>query len=80
VTLPTTNRKHSLWISFASSPFAHKKSTTALLFCSTLLEHGCHFDCWNQPLNMHICYLDCHEAGLYCFHLWPIYWLPCNSN
>jgi hypothetical protein len=34
-----------------------------------LLKHGCHFNYWNQPLNMrmHICYLDCPEAGLYCY-------------
>jgi hypothetical protein len=39
-----------------------------LLFGSTLLKLGCHFDYWNQPLDMHmhICYLDCHEAGLCC--------------
>jgi hypothetical protein len=61
---------------------------------SILLQHGRHLDYWNQPLNMrmHLCYLDCHEAGpcfylvihienllrplqLFCFHLWPIYWL-----
>jgi hypothetical protein len=40
-----------------------------LLFGSTNLKHGRHFDYWNQPLNMcmHICYLDCHEAGLCCY-------------
>jgi hypothetical protein len=28
-----------------------------------------HFDYWNQPLTMriHVCYLDCHEAGLCCY-------------
>jgi hypothetical protein len=40
-----------------------------LLFDSTLLKHGRHFDYWNQPLNMRIrvCYLDCLEAGLCCY-------------
>jgi hypothetical protein len=40
-----------------------------LLFGSKILKHGRHFDYWNQPLNMrmHVCYLDCHEAGLYCY-------------
>jgi hypothetical protein len=39
-----------------------------LLFSSTLLKHGRHFDYWNHPLNMcmHICYLDCLEAELCC--------------
>jgi hypothetical protein len=36
---------------------------------NTLLKHSPHFDCWNQPINMcmHVCYLDCHEAGLCCY-------------
>jgi hypothetical protein len=62
------------------------------LFDSIFLKHGRHFDNWNQPLNMRmrVCYLYCHETGLccyllihienllqpFCFHLWPIYWLP----
>jgi hypothetical protein len=61
-----------------------------LLFGSLLLEHGRHFDYWNQPLDLR--YLDCHKAGLCCylvihienilrplqmfsFHSPPIYWL-----
>jgi hypothetical protein len=34
-----------------------------------LIKHGHHFDYWNQPLNMRmrVCYLYCHEAGLYCY-------------
>jgi hypothetical protein len=42
---------------------------STLLFSSTLLKHGRHFHYWNQPLNMrmHICYLDCHQAGLCCY-------------
>jgi hypothetical protein len=41
-----------------------------LLFGSIDLKHGHHFDYWNQPLNMsmHVCYPDCHEAGL-CHYL-----------
>jgi hypothetical protein len=26
-----------------------------------------HFHYWNQPLNMRICYPDCHEAWLCCY-------------
>jgi hypothetical protein len=59
----------SLRIYFAISPFPHKKYTTTLLFGSMILKHGCHSDYWNQLLNicMHVCYLDCHEAGLCCY-------------
>jgi hypothetical protein len=41
-----------------------------LCFGSTHLNHGHHFHYWNQPLNMNmrVCYLDCHEAGL-CYYL-----------
>jgi hypothetical protein len=45
-----------------------KKHNRMLLFGSTILKQGRHFDYWNQPLNMCICYLDCHEAGL-CYYL-----------
>jgi hypothetical protein len=46
-----------------------KAHNRKLLFGSILLKHGHHFDCWNQPVNMHmhICYLDCHEAELCCY-------------
>jgi hypothetical protein len=39
-----------------------------LLFDNTLFKNGRHFDYCNQLLNMRVCvcYLDCHEAGLYC--------------
>jgi hypothetical protein len=58
----------SLWISFALRPFAHKKThSRTLIFGSSLLKHGCYFDYWSQPLNMRICYLDCHEVGLCCY-------------
>jgi hypothetical protein len=66
----TVNRKHVLWISFALSPFAHRKThNRTLLFGSILLKHDRHFDYWNQPLNMRVpvCHLDCHEAGLCCY-------------
>jgi hypothetical protein len=69
-TLPTINRKHFLWTSFALSPFVHKKKThnRTLLFVS-ILKHRRHFNYWNQPLNMRmrVFYLDCHEAGLCCY-------------
>jgi hypothetical protein len=46
-----------------------KKYNRTLLFGSILLKQGCHFDYWNQPLNMrmHVCYLDFHEAWLCCY-------------
>jgi hypothetical protein len=44
----------------------HKRT---LLFGSTVLKHGRHFDYWNQPQNMRmrVCRLDCDEAGLCCY-------------
>jgi hypothetical protein len=50
--------------------FVHKKTyNRTLLFCSTPLKHGRHFDYRNQPLNMRmrVCYLDCHEAERCCY-------------
>jgi hypothetical protein len=49
--------------------FSIKTHNTTLLFDSTILKHGRHFDYWNQPLNMRmsVCYLDCHEAGRCCY-------------
>jgi hypothetical protein len=46
-----------------------KDANRTLLFGSSLLKHGRHFDYWNQPVNlrMRVCYLDCHEAGLCCY-------------
>jgi hypothetical protein len=46
-----------------------KTHNRTLLFGSTLLKHGRHFDYWNQPLNigMKVCYIDCLEAGLCCY-------------
>jgi hypothetical protein len=38
-----------------------------LLFTSTVLKHGRHFDYWNQRLNMHVRCLDCHKAGQCCY-------------
>jgi hypothetical protein len=47
----------------------HKKHNRTLFFCITLLKHCRHFYYWNQPPNMRmrVCYVDCHEAGLYCY-------------
>jgi hypothetical protein len=58
-TLPIANRKQT-----------HKKEhNRTLLFGSTQIKHGRHFNNWNQPLNMRVrvCYLHCHEAGLCCY-------------
>jgi hypothetical protein len=48
-----------------------KTHDRTLLFISTLLKHGHHFDYGNQPLNMsmRVCYIDCHEVGLCCYLL-----------
>jgi hypothetical protein len=45
-----------------------KKNNRRLFYSSILLNHGRHFDYWNQPPNMRmrVCYVDCHEAGLCC--------------
>jgi uncharacterized membrane protein len=50
-------------------PFCPQKINKTLPFSSTLLKHRHHFDYRNQPLNMNmrVCYLDCHEAGLCCY-------------
>jgi hypothetical protein len=58
----------SLWISFALGPFAYKKTPKrTMLFGSILLVHGNLFHYRNQPLNMRVYYLGCHEAGLCCY-------------
>jgi hypothetical protein len=46
-----------------------KTHNITLLFGSSLLNHGPHFDYWNQSLNMCVrfCYLDCHGDGLCCY-------------
>jgi hypothetical protein len=43
-----------------------KTHNRTLLFSNSLLKHGRHFDYWNHPLNMCVCYLERHEAGLCC--------------
>jgi hypothetical protein len=48
-------------------PAKKEKRGTTLLLGSTPLKHGRHFDYWNQPLYMRVCYLDCHKAGLCCY-------------
>jgi hypothetical protein len=55
----------SLWISFCPQ----KTHNRMLFFISTLLQHGRHFDYWNQILNLSIrfCNLHCHETGLCCY-------------
>jgi hypothetical protein len=35
-----------------------------LLFDITLRKHRHHFDYWNRPLNMRVCYLDCLKLVL----------------
>jgi hypothetical protein len=69
---PTVNRKHLFMniFFFALSHFDDIKThNETLLFGTTSLKHGSHFDYWNQTLNirMRVCYLDCYEAGLCCY-------------
>jgi hypothetical protein len=69
-TLPTVNRKYFLMKFLCIESFCPQKPhNRTLLFGSTDLKHGRHFDYCNQPLNirMRVCYLDCHEAGLCCY-------------
>jgi hypothetical protein len=65
-TLPTTNKKHFFMSILCIESFCPQTHNRTLLFGSTPFKHCCHFDYWNQPLNMPICYQDCHETGLCC--------------
>jgi hypothetical protein len=78
-TLPSVNRKNFFMSILCIQSFCSQKRThtRTLLFISTLLKHGRHFDYWNQPLimRMHVCYLDSHETGLFCYlviHIWNL--------
>jgi hypothetical protein len=55
-----------LWVLWLTK---RKPQKTTLLFGSILLKQGRHYDYQNHPLDMrmHMCYLDCHGAGLYCY-------------
>jgi hypothetical protein len=69
-THPTVNRKYFFMnIPCIESFCPQKTQNRSLLFGGILLEHNRYFDYWNQPLimRMHVCYLDCHEAGLCCY-------------
>jgi hypothetical protein len=69
-TLPTVNRKHLFMnILCIESSCTQKTRKRTLIFGSTFLKRGPHFDYWNQLLNMRmrVCYLDSHEAGLCCY-------------
>jgi hypothetical protein len=70
-TLPAVNRKHFFMNILCIGSFCPQKAKNnrTLLFGSTLLKHGSHFDYWNQPLNMRmrLWYLDYHEPGLCCY-------------
>jgi hypothetical protein len=69
-TLPTVNRKYFFVNILCPESFCRQKTHNGtLLFGSTHLKHGHHFEYWNHPLNMlvRICYQDCHEAGLCCY-------------
>jgi hypothetical protein len=68
-TLPIVNRNHFFMNILCIEFFCPvSKRTKPLLFVSTLLKHGRHFDYWNQSLNMRmrVWCLYCHEAELCC--------------
>jgi hypothetical protein len=67
-TLPTVNRKH-FFILRIMSFCPQSTHNITLLFGSICLQHGRHFDYWNQLLNMRmrVCCLYCHEARLCCY-------------
>jgi hypothetical protein len=75
VPLYVTNTSHHKHVTFLHEYPLHwvllatKTHTRTLLFARKLLTHGYHFDYWNQPLSMrmHVCQLDCHEAGVCCY-------------
>jgi hypothetical protein len=46
--------------------FCQQNRTTTLLFGIRFFKYGRHFDYWNQPVNMRVLYLGCHEAGPCC--------------
>jgi hypothetical protein len=68
-TLPTINRKHFFMKILCIESFCPQKRTTE--HCSSVVIAQVLSPFWllNQPLNfsMHVCYLDCHEAGLCCY-------------
>jgi hypothetical protein len=69
-TLSTANRKHFFMNILRIESFCPQIThNSTLIFGSTLLMHGRHFEYWNQRLNisMRVCYLDCHKAGLCCY-------------
>jgi hypothetical protein len=68
-TLPTSTRKYFFTNILYIEPSYPQKTHCTLFFGSTHLRHGRHFDYWNQPLNILICfcYLDCHETVLCCY-------------
>jgi hypothetical protein len=67
-TLPTVNNKILFVNIFSLNVFPPKTHNRTLIFGSTRLKHGHHFDYWNQLLNMRmrVFYLDAHEGGVCC--------------
>jgi hypothetical protein len=59
----------SLWISFALSPFAHRKRTTER--CSSVVQTSSTVAVLTTETNlwtcMFVCYIHCHKAGLCCY-------------
>jgi hypothetical protein len=69
-TLPTVNGKIFCMNILCIESLLHTKTCNkTLIFGIILLKHSRHFDYWNRPLNMrmHFCFLDCHEARLWCY-------------
>jgi hypothetical protein len=66
-TLPTANWKHFFMKILITESFCPQNTHNRTLFFVSTFKQGRHFDYWNQPMNMRVCYLDCHEAGLRCY-------------
>jgi hypothetical protein len=65
----TSHRKQEIFLYdiLCIESFWPQKYITERCLSAVLIKHRRHVDYWNQPLNMRVCYLDCHEAGLCCY-------------
>jgi hypothetical protein len=65
-TRPIVNRKYSFINILCIQFFYPQETSSRTLLLRSIIRCRCHFNYWNQPLNMSMlaCYLDCLEAGL----------------
>jgi hypothetical protein len=68
-TLLTINRKHFFMNILSIEFFCSQKRTIECCYSVVHTQAQSHFAYCNQPLNMHmhVCYIDCHGAGLCCY-------------